>query len=130
MKKLFMILFTAGITSISFAQNRSTVYNDNRDHNISNVKGGNGGYSSTGSSWERDRQISAINRDFDKRIRDIQFDRRMRDSEKRRLISKLQRERNEDLRRCNDRFNNQRNASSNRNDKGGYGRDQRSNSKY
>lgn len=109
MKRILTVLFLLGTVTSVFAQsgrnssrdvvlgqeNRGGVYNDGRY----------GGYGDgVFSARERDMMIQRINREYDSRIWAVKRDRYMRNGEKNRQIRFLERERREEIRRVNDRF--------------------------
>jgi hypothetical protein len=121
MKKVFAVLLILGAATSGFAQysnrdrsrdiilgqgNNKTIYNNNNRYD-------------NNSTWERDRQIQSINREYDVRIQQVKWDRYLKNSAKRRQIRSLEAERDQKIRWVNERFytyNNRNNS---------YGRDDR-----
>jgi hypothetical protein len=105
MKKLFALLVSVGALSTTFAQDHSR---DDRDRNH--------GYSNTGiynnsnySSRERDAQIERIKYEFARKIDFVRSDNRLRRRDRKREISMLESQRDQQIRETFVRFSN-RNA--------------------
>jgi hypothetical protein len=108
MKKVFAVLLILGAATSGFAQysnrdrsrdvilgqgNNKTIYNNNNRYDNNSM-----------STWERDRQIQSINREYDSRIQAVKWDRYLKNSAKKRQIRSLEAERQEKIRWINDRF--------------------------
>ncbi|MGB8194265.1 MAG: hypothetical protein WCF67_20200 [Chitinophagaceae bacterium] len=124
MKRLFVLLIAAGSFTFASAQSLSKSahpsYDDSKYGKVESVSNDRG-YGSF-SAKERDREIKKINREFDARIASVRRSRHMRSSEKSREIRILENQRDQQIRMVNMRFTN-----SNRNDKGGYSKNDRRN---
>ena len=122
MKKVFLLLFSAGIFTTAFPQHGyQNDYAKNSKTESTDIiigqKNGYGVYSTNGrpdpyelSSRDKDRQIQNINREFDMRIYAVRRDRYLRSSEKKRQINMLERQRNEQIWQVMNHFSKDRNA--------------------
>src|ERR1043165_2580901 len=113
MKKILTLLIAVGAVIGAQAQ-YSHPYPDGRDNDRDVILGqrndrsydNNSRYNYSFSARERDEQINRINREFDKRIRDIQRDRRLRYDEKSYQTRRLEDQRREEIRQVWERFRN------------------------
>ena len=120
MKKLFLFILAAGTLTTSFAQSRHD--HDDAKEVILGQRTNNDGYGSNNrrdddrdvfSRREHDAQFEKINRSYNARIYDVQNNRWLRAAEKRRQIRTLEAQRDAELRRVSDRYNNRNNGYSN-----------------
>lgn len=134
MKKIFTLLFAIG--TITFASAQSTAqqsrhFEDNKiesksaragsSHDYDNDRNKESGYGF--SVREKEVQMRKINREFDQKIVSVKMNRRLKGQEKSRIIRMLERQRIEEIRQVQSRF-----EKSNRrlNDRGYDGRPYRS----
>jgi hypothetical protein len=110
MKKLFTLLFALGtITAVSAQSShresdsrnvvlqKAPVYDDRNDHSF-------GSNDRNSSNFGRDQEIDRINRFYDSKIQSVQWNRRMRQSEKNREIRSLQQQKSQALRDVQDKY--------------------------
>ncbi|MFL5740604.1 MAG: hypothetical protein ACJ75B_10335 [Flavisolibacter sp.] len=119
MKKIFTLLFSLGIISVSFAQSghygsrqesRDVVLGRPSDnHNApvygnrnSQVYGNNTGWDNRGKA----SRIEQIRREYDMRIQSVQRDRFLRNGEKRREIRQLENQRDNEIRSIENSWSN------------------------
>ena len=106
MKKVFAVLLILGAATSGFAQysnrdrSRDVILGQGNNRTINNNRYDN----NPTSTWERDRQIQSINREYDARIQAVKWDRYLKNSAKKRQIRSLEAERQEKIRWVNDRF--------------------------
>ena len=101
MKKIFTLLFAVGTIGIASAQ--SCAHNDRRFDKTGPVF--DRGYeSSTFSLRERDAMIRKINFDFDRKVMAVRSSRWLRGNEKSRQIRLLEKERSQEIRLVQIRF--------------------------
>ncbi|HEV7330304.1 MAG TPA: hypothetical protein VGN63_04630 [Flavisolibacter sp.] len=128
MKRILTLLIALGAITVAQAQssrsypndrntNRDVILGDRNDRSDRNDRydgryENNTRYSYSFSARERDKQIDRINRDFDKQIRQVERDRRMRSSEKTYQVRRLETQRREEIREVWDRFQSRNNAHS------------------
>ena len=110
MKKILTLLFAVGAVAVAQAQ-YSHSYPDGRNNDRAVILGqrndrpyGNSNYGYSFSERERDQQIDRINREYDKRIRQVQRDRWMRTNEKQYQIRRLEEQRRQEIRQVWERF--------------------------
>jgi hypothetical protein len=110
MKKIFTLVFSLGIISISFAQSGHTNYPDSRDsrnvvlgqpHQVYNDQD-----HTMNSFGQRDRMIQQVNQQFDYKIRQVQQNRYLRNGEKKRQIRSLEQQRAQQIQQVNSRYTN------------------------
>ena len=116
MKRILTLAIALGAivsANAQFAHTYPADRNDSRDV----ISGSNQPYEKTAryntynfSERERDMQLERINRDFELRIRQVQYDRWMRSNEKRYQVQRLEDQRREEIRQVWDRFKNNRNG--------------------
>lgn len=119
MKKISMLLLAIGCLSVAQAQYRS--YPDDRNHDREVILGqqNDRGYENASrytfsfSERERDKQIDRINKDFDKRMRRVEKERRMDPYEKSHIIRDLEDQRRNEIRRVWERYHSPYNAANN-----------------
>ena len=122
MKKIFTLLVGLGAVTGVFAQ-RSNPYADRSSSHDVVVNNGDRNYNDGRSHYDtynysnadRDLAIQRINRDFDARVRDIQYNRWMRPREKDYQIRSLEGQRRQQIEAVKDRFQNNRNGHDNDN---------------
>ena len=129
MKKILTLLFAVGAITITQAQSSRSYPNDRnttRDVILGDRNDGNDRHNRNDrydnryenksrsvysfSARERDKQIDRINREYDKKVRQVERDRRMRSSEKSYTLRQLEGERRTELRQVWDRFQSRNNA--------------------
>lgn len=129
MKKILTLLIAVGALTLAQAQssrsypdNRNTTRdvilgdrNDGMDRNNRNDRYDNRYEHNSRSVYsfsarEREKQIDRINREYDKKVRQVERDRRMRSSEKSYRLRQLEGERRTELRQVWDRFQSRNNA--------------------
>lgn len=127
MKKLLTLFFAVGMFSLAQAQSSGSYPND-RSRNRDVILGNQNGrvYESPRSNQslserDRDREIDRINLAYDKQIRRVERDRRMRSGEKNYEIRRLEMQRRDEIRRVweyyrnsNSRYNDSRYPQNNR----------------
>ena len=117
MKQILTLLLALGaIASVQAQSSRYPDRNDSRDVILgdrndrvydNNSRYGNNTYSF--GARERDQQIDRINRDYDRRIRQVEKDRWMRSYEKRQQVQRLEVQRRNEIAQVWERFRNNRN---------------------
>lgn len=128
MKKILTLLIAVGAITVAQAQtsrsypndraaSRDVILGDRNDRNDRNDRydgryENNSRYAYSFSARERDKQIDRINRDYDKRIRQLERDRRMRSSEKSYQVRQLEAQRRNEIRQVWERFQSRNNAHS------------------
>ena len=127
MKTMLTILFSVGITIVTFAQSshrndypsrdNREVFGQRNDRNVYNDRNNNNNrryetYNFT--ARERDEAIRNIKRDFKERIKAVRKSRSLRSSEKDREVRRLEWQRDRAIVQVNDRFNSNRNTYNNR----------------
>ncbi|MBB1284497.1 hypothetical protein HRH25_08945 [Flavisolibacter sp. BT320] len=126
MKRILTLLLAVSTLTVVQAQssrshpndrstNRDVILGDRNDRNDRNERydkryENNTRYSYAFSARERDKQIDRINKDYDKRIRQVERDRRMRSSEKSYKLRQLEAERRQEIREVWDRFQSRNNS--------------------
>jgi hypothetical protein len=107
MKKIFTLVFALGTISSVFAQSK----HDESKNVIFGHTDYNKVYSTTDQHTafsfdkkEKDRQITQINKDFDRQIKMVNRNRSLRSFEKQRQIRKLEAQRAQKIKEVNDRF--------------------------
>lgn len=120
MKRIFTILLALGALTAAQAQSSRSYPDDhNRDRDVilgqrnESVYNNNSRYDYSFSERERDKMIDRINRDYDRQIRKVERDRRMRSSEKSYRVRRLEDQRREEIRRVWERYRNSSNTASN-----------------
>lgn len=120
MKKIFTLLFALGGVAVAQAQYAHGYPDDrNRDRDVilgqrnESVYGNNSRYAYSFSERDRDKQIDRINKDYDKRIRKIEKERRMSSYDKNYQIRRLEDQRRDEIRMVWDRFRSSNNAYNN-----------------
>ena len=103
MKKIFTLFFAVGTVCIASAQSR-TPHDNKFDSKPAVVLSSFGHETSYFSAKEKDAMIRKINFDFDRKIRDVQLNRWMRNREKARQIQMLNKQRFEEIRQVQIRF--------------------------
>ncbi|RYZ60516.1 MAG: hypothetical protein EOO14_07245 [Chitinophagaceae bacterium] len=132
MKKILTLLFAVGAITLTQAQSSRSYPNDrnttrdvilgdrnegnkgndrnNRNDRYDNRYENNNRYAYSFSARERDKQVDRINKEYDKKIRQVERDRRLRSSEKSYKLRQLEGERREEIRQVWDRFQSRNNA--------------------
>ena len=120
MKKIFTVLFSVGFFATSFAQ---TGHRDNNNRNDQHVTAkSNDDYKKFDnhrddiynfSAKERDREIAKINNDFNFKIKSIKGNYRLKRSQKKMWIQKIQSEKAQQIQAVNAKFNSKYNAAFN-----------------
>lgn len=122
MKRILTLLIAVSAISAAQAQSsrsfpsdrnasRDVILGDRYDRNDRDGRyENNTRYSYSFSTRDRDKQIDRINKDFDKRIRQVEHDRKMRSSEKSYRVRQLEAERRNEIREVWDRFQNRNNT--------------------
>jgi hypothetical protein len=126
MKRILTLLLAVGTLTVTQAQssrsypndrstNRDVILGDRNDRNDRNDRynkryENNTRYSYAFSARDRDKQIDRINKDYDKRIRQVERDRRMRSAEKSYKVRQLEAERRQEIREVWDRFQSRNNS--------------------
>jgi len=117
MKKIFTLLLSVGFFATSFAQTshqandkKSNQYVTNKEYKKIDSHRDN---LYTFSAKERDMQIAKINNSFNLKVKSIVSNRRIKKSEKRVLIQKAQKERDQQIDAVNAKFNSKFNAAFN-----------------
>ena len=117
MKKIFTLLLSVGAFATSFAQSGHQANDKKRDQYVTNTE-----YKKidshrdnlyTFSAKERDMQIAKINSNFNLKVKSIISNRRIKKSEKRMLIQKTQKEKDQQIEAVNAKFNSRFNAAFN-----------------
>ena len=110
MKKILVLLITATMVSSAFAQygnQRDAVFNNGRyEHERNNNRNSN--YYSF-SARERDMQIDQINREYDRKEREVRNRLFVSRSKKEKLMWELQEQRRNEIRNVYAKFNDRRN---------------------
>jgi len=120
MKKIFTLLFSVGAFATSFAQ---TGHRDNSNRNDQYVTTkSNDDYKKfdnhrddiySFSAKERDREIAKINNDFNFKMKSIKDNYRLKRSQQKMWIQKIQSEKAQQIRAVNAKFNSKYNAAFN-----------------
>lgn len=119
MKKIFTLLFSAGVFTNSFAQ---TSVPDNKRNDQYGVSKSNTNFKKFDnhrdniynfSAKERDMQISKNNGNFNLKVKLIISNRRIKKNQKRILIQKAQKEKDQQIQAVNAKFNSKFNAAFN-----------------
>lgn len=126
MKRILTLLFLVGAITVAQAQssrsypndrstNRDVILGDRNDGNNRNDRydkryENNTRHLYAFSARERDKQISRINKDYDKRIRQVERDRNLRSSEKSYKVRQLEAQRRTEIREVWDRFQSRNNS--------------------
>ncbi len=125
MKKIFTLLFAVGLVGSLAAQGHSQRDNGNYDRNNGYNKEKQYGYAGRDNDRHedfsihmRDEQIAKINYDYDARINSIKFKRGGWFFGKKRMISRLEHERQEEIRMVYARFSKRNDYSYHHNDNG------------
>ncbi len=117
MKKIFTLLLSVGAFTVSFAQTGHKANNKKSNQYVTNTE-----YKKidshrdnlyTFSAKERDMQIAKINSNFDMKVKSIVSNRRIKKSEKRVLIQKAQKEKDQQITAVNAKFNSKFNSAFN-----------------
>lgn len=113
MKRILTLLFAVGVITVVQAQNsrsypddrygRDVILGDRNDRNDRTYES-NSRYNNSFSSKERDKQIDRINREYDKRIRQVEKDRYIRSYEKSAQIRRLEDQRRQEVAQVWQRF--------------------------
>lgn len=116
MKRILTLAIALGAivsANAQFSRSYPSDRNDSRDV----ISGSNQPYEKTAryntynfSERERNMQLERINRDYDFRIRQVQYDRWMRSNEKRYQVQRLEDQRRDEIRLVWERFKNNRNG--------------------
>jgi hypothetical protein len=128
MKRILTLLFAVGAITVAQAQssrsypndrdtNRDLILGDRNDKSSRNDRydgryENNTRYTYSFSARERDKQVDRINRDYDKKTRQVERERRMRSSEKSYKLRQLESQRREEIRQVWDRFQSRNNVHS------------------
>jgi hypothetical protein len=118
MKRVFTILIALGAVTIAQAQS-SRSYPESRDRDVilgqrnERVYDNNSRYAYSFSERERDQQIDRINREYDKQIRKMERDRRLRSSEKSYQMRRLEDQRRDEIRQVWERYRSSNNSYNN-----------------
>lgn len=110
MKKLLTLLVAVGTFTFAQAQHSGAYPNDrNRDRDVILGSQNNRVYNDSRNAYsfnerDRDREIDRINKDYDKQVRKVEKDRRMRSYDKDYAIRRLETQRREEIRQVWDRF--------------------------
>ena len=118
MKRIFTLMIALGAIAGGYTQSNSRQYPDGRYESRDVILGNrnnrsyenNGRYAYSFSTRERDWQLDHINRDYDKRIRQVEKDRWMRSYEKSTQIRRLEDQRRTEIRQVWERFRGANNA--------------------
>jgi len=110
MKKVFVLALSLVAVTAVFAQRGYNQRNESRDvvlgqPNSRNVYGNDRGYNNGFSIRERDAQIQRINREYNRRIEAVKYDRYLRKAEKKRQVRFLENERDARIREVVQRYN-------------------------
>ena len=110
MKKVFVLALSLVAVTAVFAQRGYDQRNESRDvvlgqPNSRNVYGNDRGYNNGFSIRERDAQIQRINREYNRRIEAVKYDRYLRKAEKKRQVRFLENERDARIREVVQRYN-------------------------
>jgi len=110
MKKVFVLALSLVAVTTVFAQRGYDQRNESRDvvlgqPNSRNVYGNDRGYNNGFSIRERDAQIQRINREYNRRIEAVKYDRYLRKAEKKRQVRFLENERDARIREVVQRYN-------------------------
>jgi hypothetical protein len=129
MKKILTLLFAVGAIAVAQAQTsrypddrygRDVILGDqsgrtdrdDRDYRNNRTYENNSRYSYSFSAKERDKQIDRINRDYEKRIRQVERDRYLRSYEKSTQVRRLEEQRRQEISQVWDRFRSNNNRHS------------------
>ena len=110
MKKLLTLLVAVGTFTFAQAQYSGGYPNDrNRDRDVILGSQNSRVYNDSRNAYsfnerDRDREIDRINKNYDKQIKKVERDRRMRSNEKDYSIRRLETQRREEIRQVWDRF--------------------------
>ena len=120
MKRILTLLIAVGAITVAQAQNsrsypdgryesRDVILGDNNNRNDRNDRNdrtyeNTSRYTYSFSANDRDRQIDRINRDYDKRIRQVERDRYIRSYEKSTQIRRLEDQKRQDIAQVWERF--------------------------
>ncbi len=121
MKKILTLLFAVGAVAVAQAQyspsypdgrynDRDVILGQRNDRAYDNNSRNNYSFSER----ERDEQIARINREYDKRIRQVDKDRRLRYNDKQYQIRHLEDQRKDEIRQVWERFRSSNNRYSDR----------------
>jgi len=117
MKKIFTLLFFAGVVSTSFAQSghqandkKSNQYVTNNEYKKIDSRRDN---LYTFSAKEKDMQIAKINNDFNFKVKSIISNRRIKKNQKSVLIQKAQKQKDQQIAAVNAKFNSKFNSAFN-----------------
>lgn len=115
MKKVLTFFLALGAFAVANAQytrdypsarnDRDVILGQRNDRVYDNSR-----YAYSFNEHDRDKQIDRINRDYDKRIRKIEKDRRMNAYDKNYQIRNLEQQRRDEIRQVWDRFRNSNNS--------------------
>ena len=117
MKKIFILLLSVGAFATSFAQTGHQANDKKSNQYVTNTQ-----YKKidshrdnlyTFSAKERDMQIAKINSNFNLKVKSIVSNRRIKKSEKRMLIQKAQKEKDQQIDAVNAKFNSKFNSAFN-----------------
>ena len=118
MKKIFTLLFSVGAFATSFAQSGHHDNNNKNDQHVTTRS--NDDYKKfdnhdiyTFSANERDRQIAKINYDFNFKIKSIKGNQRLKRTQKKMWIQKIQSEKAQQIQAVDAKFNSKYNAAFN-----------------
>jgi hypothetical protein len=115
MKRLLTLLVAVGTFTFAQAQHSGNYPNDrNRDRDVILGSQNSRVYNDSRNAYsfnerERDREIDRINKDYDKQIKKVERDRRMRSYDKDYAIRRLETQRREEIRQVWDRFHSSNN---------------------
>ena len=120
MKKIFTLLFSVGAFATSFAQTGHQSNNKRNDQHVTTKS--NADYKKfddhrdniySFSAKERDMQIAKINNDFNFKIKSIKGNHRIKRSQKKMWIQKIQSEKAQQIQAANAKYNSKYNAAFN-----------------
>jgi L-2-hydroxyglutarate oxidase LhgO len=115
MKRMFAVLITVAMFGVASAQhqtNRQWNHGNNNDVVYNGNRQGNYGYGSNSYSFttrERDIRVAEINREYDRKIREVSNRFFMARYKKERMIYALEEQRRDELRRVYAKFNDRNN---------------------
>ncbi len=115
MKKMIAVLITVamfGVASAQYQTNRQWNHGNNNDVVYNGNRQGNYGYGSNSYSFttrERDIRVAEINREYDRKIREVSNRFFMARYKKERMIYALEEQRRDELRRVYAKFNDRNN---------------------
>jgi uncharacterized protein YxeA len=121
MKRILTLLFAVGAITVAQAQTsrypddrsgrdvilgdqNSRADRDDRDYRTNRTYENNSRYSYSLSARERDKQVDRVNRDYEKRIRQVERDRYLRSYEKSTQVRRLEEQRRQEISQVWDRF--------------------------